>query len=127
MSLDAVKVGAGLLTHWQALAFGALALVAGLSSGALYFYDKGYTSASVSYERAIAEGNAKVKSDHDAQQAQIADLTKRNSDLLDIAKRLDRVGAQLPGLIAQAKQPPVVFKSDCVLPPDQMAAYNAIH
>lgn len=124
MSLDAVKVGAGLLTHWQALAFGALALVAGLSSGALYFYDKGYTSASVSYERAIAEGNAKAKSDHDAQQAQIDKLAAASQP--ELAQKFDSIKAQLATLTAQAKKPPVVFKPDCVLPPDQVSAYNAI-
>lgn len=121
----AVKVGAGLLTHWQALAFAGMALVCGLSAGALYFYDKGHAAASIFYEKQIAEVNAKAQSDHDAQQAQID--AGAQSTQPKLAAKMDSINANLAVLAAQAKRPPVVFNPNCVLPPEQISAYNAIH
>ena len=111
----AVKLGAGLLTHWQALAFASLALVAGLSAGALYFYEKGDKAASVRYERIIADANARAKADHDSMQAQIDAAAASSNPAL--ARKFDSIAAQLATLTAMAKKPPAVFKPDCVMPP----------
>jgi hypothetical protein len=123
-AVSAVKVGAGLLTHWQALAFAGLALVSGLGIGALYFYDKGYTSASVTYERTIAVANDKAKADHDAQQSKLDALAKATNP--ELAKKFDRISQQLSSLGIEAKHPPKVFVPECVMPDEQVAAYNGI-
>lgn len=120
----AVKLGAGLLTHWQALAFAILALLCGLSAGALYFYEAGDKAASIRYEKLIAEANARAQADHAAMQQQLDAAAASSNPAL--AKKFDAISAQLAQLTAIAKKPPAVFKPDCVMPKAEQDAYNAI-
>jgi hypothetical protein len=76
------------------------------------------------WAQTIADANKKAKEQQDAQQAQIDSLAAASQPQL--TQKFNAISSQLAVLTAQVKKPPAVFKSDCVLPPEQVSAYNAI-
>lgn len=76
------------------------------------------------WSKKIDAANAKADADRAAQEQTIADL--RKSSQPEIKAKVDSIAATLAKLSAQAKAPPKVLPANCVLPADQVAAYNAI-
>jgi hypothetical protein len=120
----AVKFGAGLLTHWQALAFAALALISGLSIGALYFYDKGYTSASVKYEKAAAESVAKADAERATLQAKIdAGAAAGNAEL---SAKIDGIKNLLPSKQGPRYAPTQALPANCLFDDERVQLANSL-
>jgi hypothetical protein len=121
---SALKVGAGMVTHWQAIAFASLALIAGLGAGALHFYDKGFTAASVADAKGLAEANARAAAADADKQVAIDKLAASSAPA--IKAKVDSIAAQINALSVKAKAPPKVFADNCVMPASEVAGYNSI-
>lgn len=83
-----------------------------------------HTEDKAAFQAQVEKVNAEAKADHEAQQATIDNLAQ--SAQPEIAAKLSSINGMLAKLKSDAAKPPVVFKQDCVMAPDQVSAYNSI-
>jgi hypothetical protein len=116
-----------ILTFIRSLAAGHWLLICALVAGIGFHYADRH--AAVEAERAtwqtkIEDATKAAQADHDAQQSKLDALAKATNP--ELARKFASISAQLAQLGIQAKTPPKVFVPECVMPDEQVAAYNGI-
>jgi Tfp pilus assembly protein PilO len=116
-----------ILTWLRSFALGHWLLICALVAGIGWHYADRH--AAVEAERAtwqtrIEDAKKEYQADHDAQQSKLDALAKATNP--ELARKFDRISQQLSSLGIDVKHPPKVFVPECVMPDEQVAAYNGI-